>query len=186
MDLRAEAEIQEYVAHSWYDYQEGKDKGLHPWDGETKLDYEGRGGPQPPYQQLNVDDGYSWLKSPRWNGQGDGGRSVGAGAGALRQGRMRRLANWSIRPWRASTPTPRALFSTLGRTAARTLETKLIADQMQDWYDTLIANIRAGNTQTFNDGPLGPVDWPREAKGVGFTEAPAWRPGALRRRSRMG
>ena len=25
-------------------------------------------GPKPPYDQLNVDGKYSWLKTPRWNG----------------------------------------------------------------------------------------------------------------------
>ena len=71
----------------------------------------------------------------------------------------------------------RALFSTLGRTAARTLESKLIADKMQEWYDDLVANIRAGDTRTFNEkswshraGPARPralaswrrreADWP--------------------------
>jgi hydrogenase large subunit len=65
-----------------------------------------------------------------------------------------------------------ALFSTLGRTAARTLETKIIADAMETWYDNLIANIRAGDTATFNDTLWNPATWPREAKGVGFMEAP--------------
>jgi hydrogenase large subunit len=66
----------------------------------------------------------------------------------------------------------RALFSTLGRTAARTLETKLIADQMQTWMDTLTANIKAGDTRTFNEALWEPSSWPKEARGVGFTEAP--------------
>ena len=66
----------------------------------------------------------------------------------------------------------RALFSTLGRTAARTLETKLIADKMQEWYDALVANIRAGDTKTFNETQWDPSSWPAEAKGVGFMEAP--------------
>ncbi|MGB0713364.1 MAG: nickel-dependent hydrogenase large subunit, partial [Gammaproteobacteria bacterium] len=67
---------------------------------------------------------------------------------------------------------PRALFSTLGRTAARTLETKLIVDQMQGWMDTLIANIKAGDTKTFNEAKWDPSTWPKECKGVGFMEAP--------------
>ena len=37
--------------------------------GETRPNYRGHGGPQPPYQQLDVEQGYSWLKSPRWRGQ---------------------------------------------------------------------------------------------------------------------
>jgi len=65
-----------------------------------------------------------------------------------------------------------ALFSTLGRTAARTLETKIIADTMQTWYNHLIANIRGGDTKTFNDTLWEPSTWPKQAKGVGHMEAP--------------
>jgi hydrogenase large subunit len=65
-----------------------------------------------------------------------------------------------------------ALFSTLGRTAARTLETKIIADQMQVWYDELVSNIGAGDTRTFNERNWDPGSWPRQAKGVGIMEAP--------------
>ena len=66
----------------------------------------------------------------------------------------------------------RALFSTLGRTAARTLETKIIADNMQVWYDNLIANIKSGDTRTFNELQWDPSTWPAQAQGVGFMEAP--------------
>jgi hydrogenase large subunit len=66
----------------------------------------------------------------------------------------------------------KALFSTLGRTAARTLETKIIADKMQVWYDNLIANIKAGDTKTFNEDLWDPSTWPQQARGVGFMEAP--------------
>jgi Ni,Fe-hydrogenase I large subunit len=38
-----------------------------------------------------------------------------------------------------------ALFSTLGRTAARTLESKLFADQMMGWLDQLVARIKGGD-----------------------------------------
>jgi hydrogenase large subunit len=65
-----------------------------------------------------------------------------------------------------------ALFSTLGRTAARTLETKIIADAMQGWYDALIANIREGDTKTHNESLWNPRSWPRHAEGAGFMEAP--------------
>jgi hydrogenase large subunit len=65
-----------------------------------------------------------------------------------------------------------ALFSTLGRTAARTLETKVIGDAMQSWYDNLIANIKAGDTSTFNSALWDPSTWPGEARGVGYMEAP--------------
>ncbi len=65
-----------------------------------------------------------------------------------------------------------ALYSTLGRTAARTLETKIIADAMQGWYDQLIANIKDGDLKTHNDRMWDPATWPATAKGAGFMEAP--------------
>jgi hydrogenase large subunit len=65
-----------------------------------------------------------------------------------------------------------ALFSTLGRTAARTLETKIFADAMQGWYEQLVANIKAGDTRTFNERLWDPATWPRQAHGAGFMEAP--------------
>lgn len=65
-----------------------------------------------------------------------------------------------------------ALFSTLGRTAARTLETKIFADAMQGWLDELIGNIKAGDTRTFNEVLWEPSSWPRQAQGVGYMEAP--------------
>jgi len=65
-----------------------------------------------------------------------------------------------------------ALFSTLGRTAARTLETKIIADMMQGIFDGLIANVKAGDTKTFNADKWEPRSWPASARGVGVMEAP--------------
>jgi hydrogenase large subunit len=171
VDLRDEAQVQEFVAHSWYEYSGGKGQGLHPWSGETRLAYQERGGPAPPYRQLNVEDGYSWLKSPRWKGKAV---EVGPLARVLvlyakGDAATRELVDSTLSRFEAE---PRALFSTLGRTAARTLETKLIADKMQTWYDDLVTNIRAADTKTFNEAQWDPSTWPREAKGVGFTEAP--------------
>jgi hydrogenase large subunit len=171
VDFSDPSEIQEFASHSWYDYSGGKNQGLHPWDGETKLNYEGRGGPQPPYKQLNVDDGYSWLKSPRWKGHS---MEVGPLARVLLlyargHDQTKELVDYTLRTMDAPVT---ALFSTLGRTAARTLETKIVADAMQGWMDQLLANIRAGDTRTFNEIKWDPSAWPKEAKGVGFHEAP--------------
>lgn len=171
IDLNDPNQIKEFVSHSWYDYSGGKDEGLHPYDGETNFNYDNRGGPQPPYQQLNVDDGYSWLKSPRWQGKA---MEVGPLARVLimyakGHEQTKELVDMTLNT--LDVPVE-ALFSTLGRTAARTLETKIIADQMQTWYDNLVANIRAGDTRTFNEQLWEPSSWPKQAKGVGFTEAP--------------
>jgi hydrogenase large subunit len=65
-----------------------------------------------------------------------------------------------------------ALYSTMGRTAARTLETKVMVDAMDGWYAQLLANIRGGDTRTFNDALWDPKTWPRKAQGVGHMEAP--------------
>jgi len=171
VDMTAEGEIQEFVGHSWYDYSGGKDEGLHPWKGETKLNYKGRGGPDTPYKQLNVDEGYSWLKSPRWKGKP---MEVGPLARVLMlyakgHDQTVDLVDSTLKTLGVD---KRALFSTLGRTAARTLETKIIGDAMQEWFNTLQANIKAGDTKTFNEQLWEPSSWPREAKGVGFMEAP--------------
>ncbi|WGZ95726.1 MAG: nickel-dependent hydrogenase large subunit [Candidatus Thiothrix putei] len=168
VDLNAEDQIQEFVAHSWYDYSEGKDKGLHPYAGETELNYTG---PKPPYKQLEVDQSYSWMKSPRWKGQAV---EVGPLARVLMlyatgHEHTKSLVDYTLKY--LDVPVD-ALYSTLGRTAARTLETKIIADKMQTWFDHLIANIKAGDTKTFNETLWEPSSWPSKAQGVGYMEAP--------------
>ena len=168
LDLHAEDQIQEFVAHSWYDYSEGKERGLHPYSGETKFNYSG---PKPPYKNLEVDKSYSWLKSPRWRGKPV---EVGPLARVLMlyakgHAQTRELVDGTLK--KLDVPI-QALYSTLGRTAARTLETKIIADTMQVWYDNLIANIKSGDLRTFNETRWDPSTWPREAKGVGTMEAP--------------
>jgi len=67
---------------------------------------------------------------------------------------------------------PEALFSTLGRTAARGLETRLAARWLLEEYDQLIANLAAGNTTTADTRYWSPATWKPESKGFGFTEAP--------------
>ena len=168
VDLNAEAEIEEFVAHSWYDYTSGKDSGLHPYEGQTHLQYSG---PKPPYAHLDPAASYSWLKSPRWKGHP---MEVGPLARVLMlyaSGHQptRELADKSL----AQLNVPlAALYSTLGRTAARTLEAKLIADAMTGWYESLMKNINTGDVRTFNAQLWEPQSWPSHARGVGFTEAP--------------
>jgi hydrogenase large subunit len=168
VDMNDADQINEYVAHSWYDYSGGKNAGLHPYQGETSLNYTG---PTPPYQHLDVEQSYSWMKSPRWRGKP---MEVGPLARVLTlyakgHEQTRELVDMTLK--QLDVPV-RALFSTLGRTAARTLETKLIADTMQTWYDNLIANIQSGDTKTFNEAYWDPSTWPAEAQGVGYMEAP--------------
>jgi hydrogenase large subunit len=65
-----------------------------------------------------------------------------------------------------------AVFSTLGRTAARAIETKVFADALRTFYADLIAEIKAGNTKTFNGDRWEPATWPARAQGFGYMEAP--------------
>jgi hydrogenase large subunit len=168
VDLRDPAQVQEFVAHSWYDYAGGKQQGLHPHAGETRLHYTG---PKPPYEQLDVEGGYSWLKSPRWRGKP---MEVGPLARVLmlyasKHEPTRAIVDQVLRQLELPLT---AVFSTLGRTAARTIESKLYADQMQVWLDQLLANIKAGDLSVHNQALWEPATWPAEAKGVGFMEAP--------------
>ncbi len=168
VDLHEDSEIQEFIAHSWYDYSSGKTAGLHPYDGETELNYTG---PKPPYKLLNVDESYSWMKSPRWKNNvvevGPLARVLVLFASGHAQ--TKELVNMTLS--RLQIPVE-ALFSTLGRTAARGLETKIMADAMQGWYNDLIGNIRAGDTKTHNEQLWDPSTWPNQARGAGFMEAP--------------
>ena len=168
VDLDAMDQVQEFVARSWYDYDGGKTTGLHPYDGETALNYDG---PTPPYEHLDVGESYSWVKSPRWKGNvmevGPLARVLMLYASGHEQ--TQELVDYTLRTLNVPVE---ALFSTLGRTAARTLETKVVADNMQTWYDNLVANIKAGDTRTFNEALWEPSTWPKRAQGVGFTEAP--------------
>jgi Ni,Fe-hydrogenase I large subunit len=67
---------------------------------------------------------------------------------------------------------PAALFSTLGRTAARGIETLLVAQKLGDWTGELAANMKNGDLRTANTDKWDPSTWPKEAKGVGFHDAP--------------
>ncbi len=168
IDLNAPEQIQEFANRAWYDYSKGKTVGLHPYDGETVLNYTG---PEPPYQFLDVEKEYSWLKSPRWRGKPV---EVGPLARMLMlyakgHAQAKELVDSTLT--KLDLPIT-ALYSTLGRTAARTLETKIIADAMTDWYNQLIANVKAGDTKTFNETLWEPKTWAKQAKGVGFMEAP--------------
>ncbi|MBD3812394.1 MAG: nickel-dependent hydrogenase large subunit [Betaproteobacteria bacterium] len=168
IDLDADNEIQEFVSHSWYKYSQGDAQGLHPFKGETELHYTG---PKPPYEQLDVDKKYSWLKSPRWQGKS---MEVGPLARVLMlyatgNAQAKELVGYTLKT--LDVPVD-ALFSTLGRTAARTLESKILADAMQGWYDQLIANIKAGDIRTFNEQYWEPSTWPKHMQGVGLMEAP--------------
>ncbi|NEX13969.1 MAG: hydrogenase 2 large subunit [Prosthecochloris sp.] len=168
VDPRDLSQVTEEVSHSWYTYSNGDEKGLHPWEGETKPEYTG---PKPPFEYLDTEKKYSWLKTPRWK---NNPMEVGPLARVL-------LAYAKGDPMITDTVNmvlgklevgPEALFSTLGRTAARGIECLQTAGFMMHYYDQLIDNIKTGDLRTANTELWDPSRWPKEAKGFGYTEAP--------------
>ena len=159
--------ITEQVKHSWYDYAGGDDEGLHPFSGETSPHYTG---PEPPYERLNTDEKYSWLKSPRYEGEpmevGPLSRMLVAyGSG---HPRVKELVGTVLEKLQVG---PEALFSTLGRVAARGIETLLLAERMDGWLDELAANMQQ-DLRIHDNDKWDPSSWPSECSGVGFHEAP--------------
>ncbi len=154
VDLSAERDIEEFVSHSWYDYSGGKDTGLHPYKGETRLNYSG---PQPPYANLDTSASYSWLKSPRWKGHAMETGPLARVLMLYASGHepTKELANKAL----AQLDLPlEAMFSTMGRTAARALECKILADALPAWYDSLMANIRGRRRPHRQSDTLGTFD----------------------------
>jgi len=173
VDLKDPEQIQEHVDHSWYKYPEGT-KGLHPWDGVTEPNYvlgAKTKGTRTNIENLDEEGKYSWIKAPRWRGN------------AMEVGPLARyVIGYVQKNPEFKDPVDKvlkdlglplqALFSTLGRTAARGLEAQWAADKLKYFYNKLIATCKAGDTSTANIDKWDPASWPKEAKGAGFTEAP--------------
>jgi Ni,Fe-hydrogenase I large subunit len=163
-----QSKVEEFIHSSWYEYSGGDDVGLHPWEGETTPRYTG---PEPPWEYLQDHDKYTWMKAPRYEGRamqvGPLSRMLVAyGAG---HADVQELVNEVLGRLGVG---PAALFSTLGRTAARGIETVLLARRMEHWYDSLVDRIRNGDTQTFAGDNWDPGSWPASARGYGYLDAP--------------
>jgi Ni,Fe-hydrogenase I large subunit len=160
--------IAEYVTHSWYRYSTGDGQALHPFEGETDPDYTG---PEPPYEFLQTDEKYSWLKSPRYE---DTAFEVGPLARMLvaygsGHQRVQEVVGYVLDTLGVG---PEALFSTLGRTAARGIESLVLAEHSLTVLDKLIANIATGDLRIHDGSKWHPTEWPDSARGYGMHEAP--------------
>lgn len=145
-----EAAIAEYVGHSWY-----QGSARHPAEGETLPNYTG----------LDTGGRYSWCKAPRYEGVpmevGPLARMMvayGSGHGAVRGLVDGLLSDLGMDLNR--------MFSTLGRTAARAIETKVIGDAMVGW----LADLR--NAASAREALMAPADTGISSSGVGMSEAP--------------
>ncbi|GFH63198.1 MAG: periplasmic [NiFe] hydrogenase large subunit [Candidatus Desulfovibrio kirbyi] len=146
------AKISEHVHHSWYEGEEAKT----PYLGETK----------PSFTKMGDTDRYSWLKAPRY------------GEHAIETGPLAQVLvsyaqnNKTIKPLvdkvlSALNVGHEALFSTLGRTAARGVQALAVAEQMEVWLQEYENNIEKGDKKIVEN-----YEAPKDAKGVGFVSAP--------------
>jgi hydrogenase large subunit len=168
VNAKDQQEIKEYIAHSWYSYEGGDSVGVHPWAGETKINYTG---PKPPFDTLEGQEKYSFLKTPRWK---ENPMEVGPLARlivsyAAGQQDVKEVVNATLGKLGAP---PAALFSTLGRTAARGIDTALTMNWLKEFYGQLMDRVKINEVSTFNGERWDPKTWPSECEGVGLEEAP--------------
>ncbi|MGJ0431499.1 nickel-dependent hydrogenase large subunit [Methylobacter sp.] len=173
VDLTDPEQIKEFVPHSWYKYPD-ESLGLHPWDGVTEPNY--RIGPKTKGSRTHIEEldesaKYSWIKAPRWRGHAMEVGPLARYVIGYAQGNKEITEQINFVLKTLDVPVT-ALFSTLGRTAARGLEAQWAAGKMRYFMDKMIANIKAGDLATANVERWDPETWPSSVKGVGFTEAP--------------
>jgi Ni,Fe-hydrogenase I large subunit len=160
--------IAEYVTHSWYEYAEGDQVAKPPAEGETNPKYSG---PKPPFEFLDVEKKYSWLKAPRYEDHvmevGPLSRMLVAYASG--QPEVKTMVDGVLAKFKAP---PTALFSTLGRIAARALETQLLSNHIVEWIEELRKNMNSGDLRIHNGEKWDPSTWPSSARGYGLFEAP--------------
>lgn len=160
-----EAKITEDVTHAWYK----GNTNLHPFDGVTEPNYTGFGKKENNIAYLDTQNKYSWIKSPLYNDErmevGPLARMV-VGFASNDELIKKYVTNFLTN---ANLPAT-VLFSTVGRTAARAIESELMADVMMDWVDELALNAANGDLSTWTEFDFNKVA--KDAKGIGLEEAP--------------
>jgi [NiFe] hydrogenase large subunit len=150
-----QAKVTEDVTRAWYEAGSPK----HPYDGETK--------PLQADPKYRPGSGkYSWFKAPRYEGEpcevGPLARVLVAYANGHKD--IKPAVDMVLKT--LGVPAA-ALFSTLGRTAARAVETLAIGNAVQDWTMELIENIKSGDTKTYQAYEI-----PDSGMGVGMNDVP--------------
>ena len=168
VDAMDQDKITEQVARSWYTYTAGDSVALRPPDGETNPAYTG---PSTPYEWLETDQKYSWLKAPRYGGEvmevGPLARLVVAyasGVSEVKSGVDRTLLKLGL-----EMP---ALYSVIGRIVARALESQIVVDRLAGWLDALQQNMYSGDLRIADTTKWDRSSWPKSALGFGPHEVP--------------
>lgn len=158
--------IEEDVTHAWYDAKQPQ----HPYDGTTipeKTPFVQRETLMGNIPTINEAGKYSWVKSPRYNGEPV---EVGPLATiAVNYARGNKPVVDVVDEFLTKTGLPaQALFTTLGRTAARMLHTTVIARHGLETFESMVANLNSDQTTYIKPT----IDPDKEYKGVGILEAP--------------
>jgi len=153
LKMADQKKVTEHVARAWYEKGDPK----HPFKGETKPLKE-----NPKYRPGNGK--YSWSKAPRYEGEPCEVGPLARVLVAFGKGHK------DIKPIVESVINKlgieaKHLFSTLGRTAARGIETIAIGRATQGWVLELVENLKKGDTKTYQ-----PWEMPDSGMGVGLND----------------
>jgi len=169
-----QTKIAEDVSHAWY---EGTGKPEHPYEGTTIPKYTGLNKKEDGFAYLKTEEKYSWIKSPIYD---DTRMEVGplarivVGLAAKDENITKYATKFLTKlgdKLGLGKPAPASvIFSTVGRTAARAIETELMSDVMMTWVDELAANVASGDLKTWTEFDFDEVS--KDAKGFGMAEAP--------------
>jgi quinone-reactive Ni/Fe-hydrogenase large subunit len=163
--------ITEEATHSWY----ADDEALHPYEGKTNPNYTGfidgetvgPDGNMIHSKMINEKEKYSWIKSPRYDGKP---MEVGPLACiVVSYAKGNKKVQKVVDDFLNKTGLPvSALFTTLGRTAGRMLQAKLIADNALIAFENLIENLKVDQETcaTYT------IDKDKEYRGRGIGDVP--------------
>ena len=140
-----ESKITEEATHSWYK----NDSALHPYDGQTEPNYTGlkdektlnAKGQMQNSKVFDQAGKYSWIKAPRYNGLP---MQVGPLANiVVNYAKNNPYVVPVVDKFLKDTSLPlNAVLSTLGRTACRMIEAKIIANNTLKAFNNLVENLK--------------------------------------------
>ena len=146
--------ITEYMGRSWY-------KGSETYTSPYFVT-------DPDFTEYNVDDRYSWVKAPAYDGKPmEAGSMARIFAAYVRGVPFIMEQVDAVLGFLGAKPGVLAAFqSTLGRTAIRQIETIYIANLMVEWVNELAEAIKGGDSEYFREPAR------LTGEGTGFWEAP--------------
>ena len=146
-----ESKITEYVGRSWY-------KGDKTYQSPYFTT-------EPEFTKYDVNDRYSWVKRPEYDGKAMEASSLARMLVAYKRGVPFVKQNIDSL-FQTTGLTIADMQSTLGRTAIRQIETVYIAQLMEEWCDELIEAVKYGDSSYFKAAQN------HTGSGTGFWEAP--------------